>query len=231
MTNTLIEQFYLLSYPRSGNSWVRYIIESITGGVTIGDDNFVCDTSIRKDIKGFRIEDNHVAAIKRHRMKLADDPSFGLVLILRDYHECMVRYAEHKNRYNKELAHSVVVDPASYMDLLFDFDNWDEDRRHLIYYEDLVENPELEIFRLLIFMRLVPDRLQQMDEFFTNIQNHHEKSVNSYSKTTSKSQTGGRVIDCHKFKLTPEERLEWDKQLRATFPEIYFKYLTRYATH
>lgn len=225
-----IDGFYILSYPRSGNSWVRYIIEWISGGISVGDENFVCDTSLRKDIKNFNVITNDIVARKRHSLCPLDDRTHGLIFLIRDYHESLVRHAEHKSRYDKELNHSISVDKGSYIDLLFDFDMWPEDRRCLVYYEDLIENAELEIFRILLFMRMIPDYLPEMTEFFRNIQHHRLQSIDTYTKTTSTSQTSGTMVDFHKFKLTKQERIEWDHKLQTNFPELYFKYLMRYKT-
>lgn len=80
----------LLSYPRSGNHWVRYIIESITGYTTIGardglgpgDTSLWIDTPLRTklDIPHTRPS---IIAIKRHKLRKFDSPEAPLLLLVR----------------------------------------------------------------------------------------------------------------------------------------------------
>lgn len=81
---------YLLSFPRSGNHLVRYIIESITGYPTLGaregflasHTNLWIDTPIHVKVP-IKMASNHAIAIKRHEMESTDDTSAPILAIVR----------------------------------------------------------------------------------------------------------------------------------------------------
>lgn len=223
------QKYYLLSYPRSGNSWLRYMIEWITGVATIGDDNFVCDTSIRvKDIKAFPIEDGEPFITKKHSMDHDKiDESRGLIFLIRNFKECIPRNAEHKSKFEMLFYKCLTESRDSYISLLKTYDEWDCDRKIIIYYEDLITNPYLEMLRLLIFLGRLHECLPRLQEFFENIDDHHAKSIAMYEKHTSSSITKGKMVSFHESNL-PDPKL-WESRLRERFPLLYFKYLERYS--
>ena len=57
---------YLLSYPRSGNTWLRYCIETLSGIRTIGYLN--SDLKDKGVLEKYR-NDQNVILIKRHETK------------------------------------------------------------------------------------------------------------------------------------------------------------------
>ena len=60
----------LFSYPRSGNTWLRYIIEVFTGHPSLGNpDSEVDDPPIHIRVEGLAVEPDAVpSAVKRHEL-------------------------------------------------------------------------------------------------------------------------------------------------------------------
>lgn len=89
----------LLSYPRSGSHWARYVIESITGyrtlgardGVGPGDTSLWIDTPISTKLRVPRIR-SEVIAIKRHRLRKFEPVGAPIILVVRDPHKAITSH-------------------------------------------------------------------------------------------------------------------------------------------
>ena len=153
---------YLLSYPRSGSSWVRYIVEYLSGRKTMG-----CGPNA-EDIPLYM---NNLKHQPLHHVNAALAPilykSNGertldfskcdkLVLITMNPAAAILR---HRGRLNQ-------ADIEDYINILKSYDKFKSDNKHLIIYEDLIAEPRKIVSDLVEFLGI--DK-HKVDEFFENL--------------------------------------------------------------
>src|SRR5690606_19640465 len=66
-----------------------------------------------------------------------------------------------------------------YMSVLKAYDNWDHDKRLLVYFEDLMEDPEMEIERIFKFLEI---DTKEADEFWDNYEQHFRCMLGIYRR-------------------------------------------------
>ncbi len=211
----------LFSYPRSGNTWLRYMIEVFTGRPSLGNPaSVVEDPPIHTRMEGLAVDPDAVpSAVKRHELHHLEegDEQRPLLVAVRNYKECIVRHRYHleerKRPFALETESRLYLTPLAYFD------------RHvcqklLLYYEDLLENPVLAITSLARFLE-IPE--QTCIDFLDCYQEHWARSIRYFP-----SHTLGEKTVYHAFRLSPLERRAWDDQIRTLNPALYDRYLARY---
>ncbi len=213
----------LFSYPRSGNTWLRFVIETLSGRPTISPDNLVNDLPMCERFPDLAVDRSATpAAHKFHRRHEMDETDLlrPLVVVVRNYKECIIR-----NRYDQEAGgFNFSEDHRFYLEPLRLYHHF-EGRKLLFYYEDLIQLPHEPIFGLASLLGLSDEK---RDHFLAHYEAHFQKSLKGYP---SRSRSGGNKKIFHSQRLTPEQRREWDREMRETAPEIYDRYLSRYAEH
>lgn len=145
----------LLSYPRSGNHFVRFIIEYISNRPTAGcyaspTDTFICVKQF-KNINLLKHVDCKSPPITVKWHVVPPHGGTGLILIVRNFIECI---SSHKN-YNIPLRGNGSVE--DYMKLLSYYNNY-TGLKLIIYYEDLINNPKTIAQDLYTFLKLTDSR-------------------------------------------------------------------------
>jgi len=185
-------KIFLLSYPRSGNSWIRYFVEFISERPTLGcssnpDDVPLCTNSL---------EDNPLLNVdltaepvlfKSHGEGLESPAQNKLLFITRSPAIVIKRncgYFSRKGIYD-------------YYKLLSVFDRW-EGQKLYIKYEELMLSPKENLQKICTFL----DAKQElMDSFLANYENHKKISIRLYSDVKSgippkgKSKTKGKITN------------------------------------
>jgi len=140
----------VLSYPRSGNHLVRYLIEYLTGSATAGcegnpDDTFICH---RKDVQLLsHINSQNIVTKKYHFASHIAAPSDKLIFILRSPLECC--YSHGTPGVSTEALHTALKQYSKNVEYFHAFTN----PKLFISYEELVHyNTEHTIFRLHMFL-------------------------------------------------------------------------------
>lgn len=212
----------LLSYPRSGNSWVRYAIEYITGRPTLGADQ----TSGKHGASVAAVADglSHVdlgadpVLQKKHVLSSNIDLGRPMIFLVRDYHEAVMRHKYHKYRHTP---------PTTELDC------WAEAARQfhecphpkiMSRYEDIIgENQIDEIRRIIEFL---PANTPNWDSFVENFDAIKEDSVNTYSKAgpLDVSQTRGRSKVYHANNMSEEDMYCWKNHLLTKYPQLDYIY-------
>ena len=214
----------LLSYPRSGNTWLRYCAEFLTGHPTKGHVN-----KLDNDIKelNFRNNENPIL-IKTHYPKQAITNPNGLLMIVRDYKEVLIRHAGKQRNENNNVKFlesqtngSTSID---YMKGLEIYDSYAGDKL-MIYYEDLLEDTENTLMKVIDFLKC--EKKDKLKEFIENIEEHKKKSIEMYDKRET-SVTFGKTLNHHSSRIKEGDKVNWDNNLKTRFPELYEKYLKRY---
>jgi len=208
---------YLISYPRSGNTWTRYIIEQISKRVTIDE--------------GRGEKTQNPILIKRHDFCGSENKNKGLIVLIRDYREALIRHHDQKPVDMNEVLNPRVSKnkQLSYIDILYGYDQWPADRRLLVYYEDLMMHPEVDILRMMIFLGLWPKKEDQYKSFIEDIETHKQSSIKNYETKIGPSITKGEDLKFHSKNISIDEQKSYDVFLKKHHPEIFFKYLDRYA--
>lgn len=207
----------LISYPRSGTNWVRYIIEFLSDKPTPGFTRLIEgeDFIIHRAHDGYRIIDKYKKVI----------------LIIRNYKECIIRHQginrireyEHTSEFLKDS--SLVHPPEWYINNIQKFDKF-KGKKILVYYEDLVEEPEKSITDIATFLGLKNKKLATL---LDESEVHKKRSIELYNKN-QQSFTSGNIdkLQHHSEMLTIEERKQFDDFFELNYRELFKKYLMRY---
>lgn len=171
------EQFpnvFLTSFPGSGNTWARTLLEDVTGYYT---GSVYVDKSLA--IKGLIGEyeeagNGRTIGIKAHGMNGMAKQSAGVILLIRNPYDAMLSEFNRRESGN----HTGNPDPALYDDPIFAkritsysgrylelhkkyatglYFNEHHPKLMTVYYEDLKDNLEQELTRVLEFLKKVID--------------------------------------------------------------------------
>lgn len=185
--------YYQLSFPRSGASWTRYISRTFLNIDRRYDHN---------DNAGSVYYKTHGNDIKELR-----DKQRQMVFLLRNFKECVQR---HYHNFNENgIKH--------YVTLLNIYDTWPANKI-LIFYEDLITRPNIEIPRLAKFLN---KDYMDIYYFLKRYDYHWEFSRNSYGlcETDSKST----IFHSKSIDIT-----QWDNYILSIMPDSLLKYIKRY---
>ncbi|KAK4316886.1 hypothetical protein Pmani_011993 [Petrolisthes manimaculis] len=169
LTPTLLQ-----SYPRSGNTWVRYLLEGATGIFT--SSVYKDFTLIRAGYLGERSKiwyrNTIVTKIHfvKHLQKFADVPA---IIIIRNPARVLVSLWSYVNIKNRKRKHVAVMNPEFFNTSAFHafvgpgLKKWlwttrvsltNKKRRLLVlYFEDIRANPTQEVRKMLQFLKVWPD--------------------------------------------------------------------------
>ena len=215
------KQVFILSYPRSGTNWTRYIIQHIYPENIVG-------------------EAGNLNFIHHHLVEIMPDPEeFPLVFCLRNYRECVIRNTRKDHCTpvidNRELTWEQIIDidrdkitsdpggtMSNYMRNIEIYDQW-PGKKHLVRYEDMVEDPVSTITELAWFLEVLPG------EFLVDIDKHIESSLEFYAGYQG-TYTEGKSTRFHQYLVSEDVRHLLDKKIESFNPALYEKYLSQYAT-
>ncbi len=213
---------YLLSHPRSGNHWVRFLVEWFSGRPTLGClGNKETDIPIHKGFNDERDslkhvdEDSNPILIKAHNISEIINNDMGIIIILRDPKETIV---SHWRNINKERM-------DQYISLIKLFDEF-EGNKKIIYYEDLINNPKKEITEILDFLNINKDRIE---EFMEDYEYYFKTSVNFYKKNRKgRGQTEGKDLKFFTNNFLGKKDINFVKNYVLRQPDNIQSYLLRY---
>jgi len=225
----------ILSYPRSGNSWVRYIVEVISGRKTLGCVKNPSDKPIAVNVEHDIGVDMTKPAIARkfHRIWITDHKAYNnknnnLLLIVRNYKECVVR----QNRGDETAlfrSFQLQTDgcdgtfpPPDYINLFKSYEQW-KGNKDIVYYEDLMDNPRKEIEKIVKLFELDDGKI---DDFMENYEHHKNNSTGGYSSYSGTTISEGK--DKFHFKFGEDAERKWDTHLWRYHYDICETYLKRY---
>lgn len=232
----------LLSYPRSGNSWLRFCIEAISQQPSYPDSDYI--QHLRQYIK---ITNQRYVLRKEHSLyddsdgilyndvdgylPIAKDKKIyrkeKLILLLRNYKECLVRQvADISDLVPEERDYINSNHRFNYVENIIEYDAWPESIRLLIYYEDLIIHPQKTLKKCVDFLGLNDTSLNnfmQQYEFYWN------KSIIAYDNYYG-SATKGKHMISHSCTWSKEKSILWDNKIKANHNDLFEKYLKRYET-
>ena len=210
---------YLVSYPRSGNTWLRYCLEVLTNERTIG---YIGSSKFESGILESNREKNDYFLIKRHQgeEEIENSKDNRLILLVRNYDEVLIRH--NLGQKLTIIEHSKNPHPVNYIKILQFYEDFIGEKV-LIYYEDLMKNPKKEIIKCIGLLGLDISK-ESMDDFFDNIEQHKNKSIEIYGG----SQTNGNTGIHHSTILSDKEKRKNREFLEKNYNNLYEKYLRVY---
>jgi hypothetical protein len=266
----------LLSYPKSGNTWARYIAETISDRPTIGYDvklpirhdyhnsldhpiysriNIFGDHWSNNDArqKFNTFINNENILLKRHtwddKEAHTKNAYTKLILIVRNYKECLLRNDVHIERLyctqctdvdkgefcdrspllktgHSRYCHHAHKEVYIYLDNIERFDEH-KGPKLLIYYENLLMNPKDVIYKLTTFFNW---QMEKADKFVSELQLHEQSSVKHYIwGAESAVQKDPYWHSSKKLNEDPTMLYQVDVVMRHKAGALYSKYLERYA--
>jgi hypothetical protein len=221
---------FLLSYPRSGNTWVRYIVEALSKRPTKGYGNKM-DEAI-----GFRINigvDLNAKPILEKSHKLYNnkkDNKDKLIVIIRNYKEVLIRHAssepghesieiKSKRKFNNDT--KGIQDEVDYIEVIMSYDVWSGPKL-LVYYDNLIDNPSVEINRIAEFLDI--NKKEALD-FISKYDYHVNRGIKSYHE---KSYTNGKNNKYHQNRVSKDLIDFMTLDLKKRHSVIFEKYLKRF---
>jgi hypothetical protein len=213
----------LFSYPRCGGTWLRYVIEVLTGRPTVGAaESFHRDSPICDRVAGLPVDRGAPpAAFKRHLLSELEpeDETLSLLVAVRNYKECIVRnHIQHADRgYRFEESRAVYMAPVACFDRR-------PGEKLLLYYEELIAEPEAALRGVAGLLGVAGETC---DRFLARYEEHRLRSLSAYDERCG-SHTWGSAVAHHARRLTREERHGWDAGIRDLAPEVFDRYLSRY---
>jgi hypothetical protein len=220
---------YLISYPRSGNTWLRYCVEYISEMPTIGylsaDASCFDRESIGK-FAGINTQETDPILIKRHGF----EPSFAvehdkIIVLVRDYQEVIIRHTRQAgfNAFQSSLQGK--ENSIDYYSIIQQYDKWSGEKL-LIYYEDLMMDLEFVLKRVSDFL-LEKDHSPRINDIVGNLDFHKAASIRVYN-IHSRSETGGNKLKYHSSRISRDEQIKRQNFIKNKGLDIYDKYLKKY---
>ena len=217
----------LLSFPRSGNGWVRYVLEYLTKLPTSMGTLADCqEGAIKTDTMGLDGVDTlkKCIVIKRHRADNSYDnwtkDNTNLVFLLRDWREATLRHLTMQQRKSEGEIRKCA---EGYVHCLRFYDQFDGNKL-LINYEDLMLTGKLQISKIVDFLQI--EKGTTYNKFMKKIKHHHFESIKMYSPG---SITFGAT---NKLKFHTKNARPGIIKLIDTIvmedKDLFYKYLKRY---
>ena len=225
-------QVFLLSYPRSGNTWMRFCLEYLTKPPTCSFKENPADIKIYSQPLGLSIREletdlSKPCIWKVHSRKRIEQIAPCLphqdkiIFLIRNYRECLLRDLRDPLRILLELKNP----DAIYFDNLSLYEKWDPKLRLMIYYEDLIENPRFELQRVLLFLEEPSDLLEK---FLIELPSLKQLSLTFYKKNLGPTNSEGIDLHHHSKRISKALREEMDFEVMQRYPLFWERYLSHY---
>jgi len=197
---------YLVSYNRSGNTWIRYILEYLSGRPTWGHEKFSISERFKEN-SPIILTSSDPIIIKRHELiprEITTDDK--VIFILRDYKECIWNSMNCKHEKFEE-------EYRKYQKLLYFFEKFRGEKR-LLRYDSIINEPEISIILILYFLDLIGKTKESVEEFCKNIEQHKENCFSIYSNSinTREQKTTFSKEDID-FMTSIVERISWSEYI------------------
>lgn len=218
------ENTWLFSYPRSANTWTRYCLEYLTTRPTFHRFNFHSTVNIPLGwTAGFEVNLNKPPIYKVHHFSEiqragGDISADTLILLVRNPKEALTRQVGKNKLLQIIRSNSTHHDVELYFSELHAYIKWNANKKIIIHYEDLIQDPVNTLVRLLDFLKEPADRLEL---FMQNYEAHRKTARSIYKEAVS----DGNDVFFHSKKLTLEERQEIEAWIVKRHPELWDTFL------
>lgn len=172
----------IISYPRSGNTLIRFLIEYITERIVIDYNEDIPNSAIKylsdndldivpknpPILRKFHLVDENL----NEKEKIGDSK---VNLIIRDYYECIVSHSK------RGCLDSLELQIKKYCDLIRYYD-WSKNQGCVIYYEDLIDIEKQPQVIEHVFKSNQIVELPNWNKYLENIFQLNNKSKEGYTK-------------------------------------------------
>lgn len=237
---------FLLSYPRSGNTLVRYIFEFVTGrpSMEMRIKNNELNSPLAFSFTELAIDPYRPPLWKVHRNRaLIGQPFYDqkrarIVLLLRNYKELLFResiahatplFDEKGRLIDKSITKLLSfwdADDTSYLyfkNIEF-FETIDEEKRLLIRYEDLLQSPEDVIDKLVSFFNGSREKALELKQHYL----HYAESVHTFYNVHETARSTDDDPHYYSRSHSYEECVQIDEWVRHHHPRLWSTYLQVY---
>lgn len=216
----------VLTYPRSGTHWFMHCVEYLTADDLEKQGNCGNVASVHT-MHSLEMLESYLGAA----WQTSFDPDRDyLILLLRNYKESMLREFSDPKEVVQYIKNDHECLNFRFFQNLQNFDNWAEDRKLLIYYEELLKFPERELTRFINFLNLSNAGLPMLMDGF---EEHKKKTIDIYNNKNmdigfAGSVTEGKDLLYHSKKVSLRDLKEIEAAARTRAPALYDKYLKRF---
>jgi hypothetical protein len=209
---------YLLSYPRSGKTWVTYMLRS-QYGTSFPDPDTFRKQSEKHNENPYRF--THIFS----DLSKVNKSENKLLFLIRNYKESIRRnYLSSTSKAYKDILQQGPQFDI-YINNLYLYDSWPEQNRCMIYYEDLIEMPEESFARIVNFLGL--DRAA-LNEFIKDLDSHREACLRIYSNRHGYTASGGDDLLFHTKHYSKKQIVRINEFVKIKHKEMWNKYLKRF---
>ena len=223
---------YLFSFPRSGNTWMRYCLEWLTKRPTLEKMEksihlYNCPLGwsfdMGTDYTKPPIWKMHTLDWFNNKFKAYYPDQETLIFLVRNYKEVLLR---HCGMLTIAMLQNKKHQQKNYFENLKLYDKWNPKKRLLIYYEDFMTDPKATFEKVLDFLG---EEKTYLAPFMQNYEKHKAKSLEIYNICNGKPVTQGNSLIYHSRNKNKEELRAIDAFVQKTYTDLWEKYLMRYA--
>ncbi|KAL5012073.1 hypothetical protein ScPMuIL_010624 [Solemya velum] len=222
----LFPRIAIASFPGSGNTWTRHLVEQITGFYT---GSIYCDKELRNRFKGECTKDKRILGIKTHDWKnpIEMDGYKKAIFILRSPYEAIIAWYKYKRAkghtndveeskfHSEDWFQSIQTESNYWVRLNYAWLKRFTGPMHLIMYNELKSNASLEITKLAEFLER-PLSNHDINCIIKNSEGEfHRPHTNQVAALNRYNETDQIHIDKHIENIT--------NVLRLRFPFSNFK--------
>lgn len=232
-------EIYLLSTPRSGTHWCLYCLCYLLDMKTMSNRGPLEVDLLQEFYSGDKPIIYHGHNPKDLWIKKDGDQQDILIVILRNYRECLIRdhgttkkvldelqYQAKFNWLDGDKAHALTNFANHYINNLRCYDLWNPATRLLIYYEDLILDPRATLENALDFFH-IENKEYLLNKFMDEIDTHKKICLNEYDKRGG-SRSKGKDLLYHTKYIGQRNAILIDNTVKSLFPYYFEKYLKRY---
>lgn len=149
-----------------------------------------------------------------------------LIVLVRNYRECMLRHFNYCKTLLMSNLHNKTKRNLHYFQILNVYDQWDDERRLLVHYEDLMQNPKSEFKKVADFLNVPPKKYKA---FISNIAAHAQRGYIIKKRQGNRAYSRNKGLDYHTKKVNHSEFFQnLDHEIKMHYPDLWAKYLMRY---
>jgi len=172
---------YLISYPRSGNHLIRFIVEYITSQPTLGcsknDKPVCCNKYPNENLMNHVQKDATPILQKIHHYPKHDEPD-SIIFVVRDYRECITKYLKYKFY---PITKEVRIEIKRYFDTLLKCLRCNKST-HMVSYDALMINTKKVIYKMMTFILLNNHNINDVD--YHQVSAHMDQFIEKSDKLT-----------------------------------------------
>ena len=231
----------ILGRPRSGNNWLRFIIEYLTNYQTAFSP---MDTKMRNPLHLLtssidslkKIKDGVIWDVHRHDDTLLNkvvENKGKLILILRNYKECIIRhhlFFKNLDKFSKIKGENFEIIKSQfffYLKLVDYFDKYDGEKE-IIYYEDIIDKNNIResLVKIVSFLNGDFSKIKNFIDSYDSLSSESKDFYKDNLSGSVEASPPGSKIHYSKY-LTSEQKQIMDNIIKNSYPNLE-KYLKVY---